>query len=149
MSIKNNNMLQSWILDLIIRDGKIETNCPKLNSSMWFVVSADGITRPFSTNESKDANNPSWNFAARMILQFTDIQRSYIYFTLCTKDPQTQEIVCIGRSRLGLRAFPIGSPKTFVFPVMRTENASRSVLSLRVTATLSNLDYDLHNRNNY
>ena len=142
-------MLQSWILDLIIKDGKTESNCPKLGTGIWLIVSADGIPRPFSTNESTDFNNPSWNFPVRIILHLIDLHKSYLYFTLCTKDPKTEEIICVGRSRIGLRFFPFGSPKTIDFPVMQTDNASKTVLLLRITASLSNLEENLPHRNNY
>ena len=132
-------MFQSWVLDLIIRDGVMDAGQPDLKSGMWLIISADGIPRPFATTECEYSHTPSWNFPARLVLQFGNIQRAYLYVTLCTHGETANLVNCIGRSRIGLRSLPIGSPKTFHFPLMEPLNAANSVMTLRITATLSSL----------
>ena len=131
-------MFQSWILDLIIKDGKIDSNQPHLNGGLWLIISADGIPRPFATTETPFSLNPTWNFPARLILQLNDLCRSYLYVTLCTKGINGN-VICLARSRIGLRSLPIGTPKTFQFPLMQSGNAAQPVMTIRITSTLSSL----------
>ena len=132
-------MFQSWVLDLIIKDGVMEGDQQNLHSGLWLIISADGIPRPFATTECQYCQKPSWNFPARLILQFYDLKRAYLYVTLCTRGSTANSVDCIGRSRIGLRSLPIGSPKTFHFPLMEPHNAAQTVMTLRITATLSSL----------
>ena len=146
--LNNNYMLQSWLLDLVVIDGTLDHSFTEIDSGIWLIISADGIPRPFSTTECTNLNNPSWNFPARMILQFCDVHRAYLYVTLCTRKPHSESVQCIGRSKIGLRNLPIGSPKTFTFPLMFTRNATQVAMTVRITATLSNLNQSNEMRNN-
>ena len=132
-------MIQSWVLDLIVKDGIMDPNQQATNAGVWLIISADGISRPFSTTESLDYQNPSWNYPARLILQYIDVKRSYLYVTLCTHGKTDNSVQCIGRSRIGLRYLPVGSPKTLSFPLMEPHNAVQEVMKIRITATLSSI----------
>ena len=69
------------------------------------------------------------------ILLFPDISHAYLYVTLCTFD-ENNTILPLARSRVSLRNLPIGSPKTFKFPLLNPHDESESVI-LRCVATLS------------
>lgn len=120
-------------------DGSANDLGPRVNGGLWLIVNADGIPRPFSTTEVPSSNHPVWNFPARMILQFNDVSRSYLYITLCTHGFNGTSVEVLGRSRIGLRALPVGSPKIFEFPIMHPSNSAQIVLNCRVKATLSSI----------
>ena len=132
-------MKGTWILDVIIKDGTFVGNASDIESAMWFVVSADGSPQPFSTNQTSYSEKPSWNYPARLILELSDINRAYIYLTLCTYGKNGNGVVAVARCRLGLRYFPLGSPKQISFPLMHVKNSSLEVINLRVEATLSKI----------
>lgn len=63
------------------------------------------------------------------------LKSTSFHYTLCTFDDKN-EIHPLARSRVSLRNLPIGSPKTFKFPLLNPHNESESVI-LRCVATLS------------
>ncbi|EAY21768.1 hypothetical protein TVAG_237940 [Trichomonas vaginalis G3] len=130
-------MKSSWILDLIIRDGEFYGNPDKIEGSMWFVLAADGYPQPFSTQPCSASQKLKWDFPYRLTLQINDINRAYLYVTLCTYGPKGFGVEALGRSRFGLRSLPLGSPKQFSFPIMDSKNSANEIMSVRVVATLS------------
>ena len=128
------NMQHSWILDLVIKDATINNKITDLKTPIWFVVLADGMQQPFSTNQVQFSRTPSWNYPARLVLHFLDISRAYLYVTLCTFG--NNEILPLARSRVSLRNLPIGSPKVFKFPLLTPQNDEEAV-SFRCVGTLS------------
>lgn len=124
---------------MIIMDGTVGDLNPPPMGAVWLIVSADGIPRPFSTTACGFSNHLTWNFPARLILQFNDVSRSYMYVTLCTHGMNGTSVEVLGRSRIGLRALPIGSPKVFEFPIMHPSNSAQVVLNCRIKATLSSI----------
>lgn len=127
-------MLSSWILDLVVKDATLTDEANPKKTPMWLVVLADGMQQPFSTEKVNYSKEPQWNCPARLVLRFPDISCTYLYITLCTFD--NNSIVPLARSRVALRNLPIGSPKTFKFPLLTQGSDSESVI-LRCVATLS------------
>lgn len=127
---------RSYILDLLIKEGTFE-NRNDIDSAMWFVISADGIAHPFSTNQVASSNNPCWTFPSRMFIQTPDIQRSYLYLTLCTYSPDGQGVVAVARSKIALRLLPAGNARQFTVPLMGATNSAKVVMQLKVVATIS------------
>ena len=123
-----------WILDLVVKDATIGEEIPDLEKPIWFVVLADGMKQPFSTKQVPFSRQPSWNYPARLVLQFPDISKAYLYVTLCTFGEN--EILPLARSRVSLRNLPIGSPKVFKFPLLTPENDVETA-TIRCVGTLS------------
>ena len=130
-------MPKQWILDFVIKDGDYVGDPSNVEGSIWLVVAIDGSNQPFSTTQTGFSQNPVWNFAYRVLLNVSDLNRSYMYLTLCTFGNGGVGVVPLARSRVCLRSLPIGYPKLFSFPVMNVKNSSVPVLNIRVLATLS------------
>lgn len=128
--------MSSWILDLVIKDAEINEDLASTKSPIWFVVQADGLQQPFSTKQVQYSRTPSWNYPARLVLKVSDISQAYMYVVLCTFGPDNI-INPLCRARVGLRNLPIGSPKTFKFPLMQIDNNEWESATVRCVATLS------------
>lgn len=128
---------KTWILDIVIKDGDYIWSSNEVENGMWLVVSCDGAPQPFSTNQVAFSDKPQWEFPFRLCLEFHDIGKSYLYFTLCSFQLNGQGIRPVARSRIGLYSMPIGSPKQFSFPLYHAMNSACKVITLRVIATLS------------
>ena len=130
-------MIDTWILDLVIKDAEMGPDTQNLNTPLWFVIKADGLPQPVHTSQALPSSNPQWNFPVRLILQLNDISRAYLYVTLCTFKPGFEGPTAIARSRIGLRSMPIGSPKQFKFPLMLSVNPNSLAAHACFMATLS------------
>ncbi|KAH0790441.1 hypothetical protein GPJ56_005737 [Histomonas meleagridis] len=133
-------MFSPYLLDLFIKDGEFKVQLDNYISTLWFLISADGLQNAFSTPQSPLSVNPIWDYPSRMIIQPSDIMHAYLYVTLCTYAPNGQDVIAIARSRVGLRSLPISNPRQFRFPLMSAKNAAQEVMSLNVVATLSQLE---------
>lgn len=131
--------LTSWVLDIVIYDGEFLLNDESYSMPFWFVISATGLQNQFSTPQASFSSHPVWNYPTRLIIQITDLQSSYLYFTLCTYEQNGRDVRGIARSRVGLRSFPIGNPKKVRIPLMSASNSATIAMSLSVVASLSPL----------
>ena len=130
------NQFSSWILDIVIQDGDFLLREESYSMPFWFVISATGLQSQFSTPQASFSFKPVWNFPTRLIIQITDLQTSYLYFTLCTFEQNGRDVRGVARSRVGLRSFPIGNPKKIRIPLMNASNAAQLAMSLNVIASL-------------
>ena len=121
-----------------MKTGHLKAPIKTSSNSIWIVISVDGADQPFSTNVAGISENTVWEFPHRTVLNLNDISTAYLYFTLCTYGPD-QTVVALARSRVCLRHFPNGSPKTFTFPLMSANNSADETMSLTLCATLSSL----------
>ena len=126
----------NWIIDLVIKDAEIHDGVNHSNTPIWFVVIADGVPQPFSTPQVQNSKNPTWNYPARLVLKSLDISKSFLYVALCTSGPNNVNIPLCS-ARISLRNLPIGSPKSFKFPLMLTNKADTEACTVRCAATLS------------
>ena len=134
------HMFSPYLLDLVIKDGEFKVQLDSYVSTLWFLISADGLQNAFSTPQSPLSENPSWDYPSRMIIQPPNIMQAYLYVTLCTYAPNGQDVIAIARSRVGLRSLPFSNPRQFKFPLMSAKNTAQEVMSLNVIATLSQLE---------
>lgn len=134
------NQFSSWILDIVIQDGDFHLQEENYSMPFWFVISATGLQNQFSTPQAAFSMNPVWNYPTRLIIQITDLQTSYLYFTLCTYEQNGRDVRGVARSRVGLRSFPIANPKRIRIPLMNASNAAQLAMSLNVVASLSPLN---------
>jgi hypothetical protein len=138
---QNSEFMENWVLDLIVNDAQLKASCVKeIHGPLWLVISADGLSLPFSTASCSISSGLQWNCAARLLLKIRDIQNANLYVTLCTYGPSGEGAVALARSRVGLRSLPMGLPRQFRFPLMRSQYGAQEVAKVRLQATLSALD---------
>jgi hypothetical protein len=126
-----------WILDLVVKDAALDPQVQSISTLIWLILNVDGLAQPFSTPTASVSAGLSWDFPARLFLSLSDVAGAYLYVTMCTFGPNNQGLVTIARSRIGLRSLPRDSPKTFRFPLMRSQNGAQEFARLCVCATLS------------
>lgn len=110
---------------------------PMLQTPLWFVLSADGYPHQVVTSQAIPSAHPTWEFPVRLVLELQDLSRAYLYVTLSTFKFNSQSTQVLGRSRIGLRSFPIGNPKRFTFPLMHSANSANKAADVTFVATLS------------
>jgi hypothetical protein len=126
------------VLDLILNDAQLNPSAiEEIHGPLWFVISADGLASAFATPLRSISSGLQWNFRARLLIKIPDIQNSYLYMTLCTYGPSGEGSVAVARSRIGLRSLPMGVPKQFSFPLMRSQNGAQEMAKVRLCATAS------------
>lgn len=130
-------MASSWILDLVVKEAEMGPGLENLQTPLWFILTADGLNQQIPTTQAIPCKKPKWDFPARMILTLSDISRAYLYVTLTTFNVGANGTYALARSRIGLRSLPIGSPKTFKFPLMQSSNGANVAATVTFVATLS------------
>ena len=128
----------AWILDLVVKYGDARKPIPTLSNSIWFVISVDGASEPFSTSISCVSMHPVWEYPSRTLLKLDELQTAYMYFTLCTYGPD-QGVIALARSRVSLKYFPCGTPKQFTFPLMSANNSAEELMSLTLLGIISQI----------
>jgi hypothetical protein len=130
--------MQTWILDLLVNEVELHSSCAdEVHGAVWLVMSADGLSSPFSTPTRSLSSRPAFNFPARLFLKIPDLQNAYLFVTLCTYGPDGAGAIPLARSRVGLRSLPNGFPKQFRFPLMKYQNGAQQSAVLSVKATMS------------
>jgi hypothetical protein len=62
-----------------------------------------------------------------------------LFFTACIFGANGRDVVYVARSKIGIRALPIGSGKQFRVPLASAHNAAQMVMHLNVTAAVASL----------
>lgn len=133
--------MPTYVLDLYVKDAETDSEISNVKTPLWFILHADGYPQPIATTQAIPCKNPKWNFPVRLILTLNDISAAYLYITLATFKIGSESSLALARSRIGLRALPIGSPKQFQFPLMSTANATKIAAKVTFLATLSELSH--------
>jgi hypothetical protein len=129
--------MEPWLLDLVVRGAALTQ--PDFFGPLWLTMNVDGLNGRFSTTRVSVSSGPTWNYAVRLFLNISDINRSYAYFTVCTLGPGGQGTVVLARSRIGLRALPRERAKLFSFPLMRSGSAAQEFAKVQIAAALSHI----------
>ena len=129
-----------YVLDILIKRADMKSPLSELETPMWFVLTADGLTSPpIQSTQAIPGPHPEWNFALRMVLSIRNISTSYLYISLATYQVGNGCPKCIARSKIKLANMPKGTPKQFKFPLMDAENSANVVGNATFLATFTAL----------
>jgi hypothetical protein len=125
-----------FLLDFVL--GKVSFSALSLQEDkpVWFVFKADGLPNQLVSNPMPASVNEV-NFAVRLILELPNLSGAYLYISLCCHDDVGRQVRRMGFAKLGLKAFPVGNPKQFSFPVMDASNTAVVIARVTFTACIS------------
>ena len=129
--------MSAYILDMIVNSGQF-TDALELNETpVWVMFKVDGTNSSVSTHKSRLCSNVIWNFKVRLTPIIRNLETSYMYVNLCTLSKNREQITSVAVSKLCLKNFPVGNPRSFSFPLLSTSNTAIQVGKIKLTATLS------------
>lgn len=127
----------TFLLDILVERGELYQPCAGLQNPIWIQIKADGLQRPFNSNQVAPCPYPGWGTGARLVLNLDTLEQKHFKAFLMT--------ICNGRetpfgaAQVKLESLTLGRPKKFSFPMMLCSNYSIQAGTLYVTATISSL----------
>lgn len=128
--------MSDYILDLVLNSVDMLGRMDMPETPIWVIFKADGCRNNINTPQ-KSAMEPNWNFPFRFLLRLDTLSNAYLYVNFCTNDVSRSQVISLGVSKVNIRAFPVGRPKKFCFPLMSTTNTAIIVARINLTGTLS------------
>lgn len=129
--------MPSFILDFLLNETTLSPEMQGFSSEIFVVFKADGINSQVASQRLPAKPHMEWKVPARMILTVSDLSKSYLYVSINAVDTENQKINCIGIAKVGLRALPVGHPRSFQFPLLAPKNTAIQTCTLHLTATIS------------